>query len=155
VAIGLGILGTIVPVIPGPLLVAAAIAVWAIVVGTTPGWIVLGVALVLLVGGQVLKYLTAGRVLISSGAPRSSLFFAGVLGIVGFFVIPVVGLALGFVGGLYLAERRRLGAGPASMRSTRTALRAVGLGILIELASALFAGGAWLGAVLGVDGILG
>jgi hypothetical protein len=154
VAIGLGILGTIVPVIPGPLLVAAAIALWAVVVGTTPGWIVLGVALALLVGGQALKYLTAGRVLIASGAPRSSLVFAGLLGIVGFFVIPVVGLVVGFVGGLYLAERRRLGAGPASMRSTRTALRAVGLGILIELTSALFAGGAWLGTVLWVDGAL-
>ncbi len=153
-AIGLGILGTIVPVIPGPLLVAAAIAVWAVVVGTTPGWVVLGVALVLLAGGQVLKYVTAGRVLISSGAPRSSLFFAGLLGIVGFFVIPVVGLVVGFVGGLYLAERRRLGAGPASRQSTKTALKAVGLGILIELMSTLLAGGTWLGAVLWVDGIL-
>ena len=33
----------------------------------------------------------------------------GACGVVGFFVVPVVGLFLGFVLGVYVAERRRLG----------------------------------------------
>ena len=35
------------------------------------------------------------------------------LGVVGFFVVPVVGLFLGFVLGVYLAELRRVGAAAA------------------------------------------
>ena len=56
------------------------------------------------------------------------------LGVVGFFVIPVVGLFVGFVLGIYLAERRRVGQADA-WPSTKAALRAVGLSILIELTS--------------------
>lgn len=154
VAIGLGIIGTCVPVIPGPLLIAVAVGLWAVVVGTTPAWVVLAVVVLLLAAGQLLKYLTAGRTLVSSGVPRSSLVLAGLAGLVGFFVIPVLGLVIGFVGGLYLAERRRLGPGAGAQRSTRVALKAVGLGILVELASALLAAGTWLVSVLTVDGIL-
>ena len=52
----------------------------------------------------------------------------------GFFVVPVVGLVLGFVAGVYAAERRRVGV-EAAWPSTLAALRAVGLCILIELAA--------------------
>lgn len=154
-AIGLGVIGTCVPVIPGPLLIAVAVGLWAVVVGTTPGWVVLAVVVLLLAAGQVLKYLTAGRTMVSSGVPRSSLVVAGLTGLVGFFVIPVVGLVIGFVVGLYLAERRRLGPGPGAQQSTRVALKAVGVGILVELTSAVLAAAIWLGSVLTVDGILG
>nr|BFE69415.1 hypothetical protein GCM10020092_027160 [Actinoplanes digitatis] len=58
------------------------------------------------------------------------------LGIVGFFVVPVVGLVLGFVLGLWLAERVRLGPGQA-WPSSRQALAAVGLSLLVEFAAAL------------------
>ena len=60
------------------------------------------------------------------------------LGVVGFFVVPVVGLFVGFVLGVYLAERRRVG-GAAAWPSTKEALRAVGLSILIELAAGVLA----------------
>lgn len=70
------------------------------------------------------------------------------LGIVGFFVIPVAGLVIGFVAGVYAAERRRLGSRRSARSSTRSALRAVGLSILIELGGALLAAGVWLIGVL-------
>ena len=44
------------------------------------------------------------------GIPTSTLLLGGVLGVVGFFVIPVVGLLVGFVLGVYLAELSRVGA---------------------------------------------
>jgi hypothetical protein len=53
-----------------------------------------------------------------------------VLGIVGFFVVPVVGLFIGFVLGVWLAEMLRLGDSGTAWRSTRHALVAVGLSIL-------------------------
>ncbi|MFP5347935.1 MAG: DUF456 domain-containing protein [Actinomycetes bacterium] len=148
VAIAVGVVGTIVPVIPGPLLIAVAVVVWAVVVQTSGAWLLVAVVIALLAAGQLLKYLTAGRTLLAAGVPRLSLLVAGILGIVGFFVLPVIGLVVGFVGGLYLAERQRLGPGPQSWRSTRIALKAVGIGILVELASALVAAVTWLVAVL-------
>ncbi len=62
---------------------------------------------------------------------------------VGFFVIPVVGLFVGFVLGIYLAERARLGADQA-WPSTKHALRAVGLSIVIELTAAVLAAATWV-----------
>lgn len=153
-AIAVGVVGTLVPIIPGAVLIGVAVAVWAFVVQTSGAFVVLAAVVLVLVAGGVLKYLTAGRTMVQYGVPRGSLLLAGVLGIVGFFVVPVVGLVLGFVGGLYLAERRRLGPGPGSWESTRVALKAVGIGILVELASALLAAAVWLFAVLsGVGGV--
>ena len=63
------------------------------------------------------------------------------LGIVGFFVIPVVGLFLGFVLGIYLAELSRLKESALAWPSTRRALGAVGWSILIELVTGLIAAG--------------
>ena len=92
--------------------------------------------------GTVVKYAVPHRRIRDAGVPRSTLVAGAVLGVVGFFVVPVVGLFVGFVGGVYGAEALRLG--PAQARpATWTALKAVGLSVLIELAAALFAASAW------------
>ena len=70
---------------------------------------------------------------------------AGVaLGVVGFFVIPVVGAFLGFPLGIYLAERVKLGAHAAAWASTRHALKAIALSIGIELLTGLAIATTWL-----------
>jgi hypothetical protein len=71
-----------------------------------------------------------------------------VAAVVGFFVIPVVGFFVGFALGVYLEERRRLAGHDAAWRSTREALRAIGVSIVIELAATALAAGAWVAAVL-------
>ncbi len=65
----------------------------------------------------------------------------------GFFVIPVIGLFIGFVLGVYLAEHRRVGAS-AAWPSTQQALKAVGVSILIELAAGIVAALVWFVGVL-------
>jgi uncharacterized protein YqgC (DUF456 family) len=142
-AIAVGIAGIIVPVLPGTVLVLGAILVWAVQVGTSTGWIVFAVATVLLAGGTVVKYLVPGRRLKSSGVPNRTLLVGALVGFIGFFVIPVVGLLIGFVLGVYVAERARVGAARA-WPSTKEALRAVGVSILIELVAALLAAVAWV-----------
>ena len=52
--------------------------------------------------------------------------------------VPVIGLVVGFVLGVYAAEVRRVGEGEAR-RTTVAALKAVGLSILIELVAGLLA----------------
>jgi uncharacterized protein YqgC (DUF456 family) len=141
--IAVGLVGVLVPVLPGSLLVAAAVVVWAVEQGDATAWAVTAVALLLLVAGGVVKYLVPGRRLQRVGVPTSTLVAGGLLGIIGFFVVPVVGLPLGFVLGVYLAEWRRLGhhrAWPATVH----ALKAVGLGILIELGFGILAAATWV-----------
>lgn len=142
-----GLVGTVLPVLPGGALIVGAIGVWALVVQTALGWVAFVAALVLVVAGAVLKYLTAGRIITASQVPRSSLVAGGLLGIVGFFVVPVIGLVLGLVVGLYAAETYRQGDSRAGWASSVVAMKGVGVGILVELGAALLAVVAWLVAV--------
>ncbi len=141
-AIAVGLVGIVVPMLPGSLLVLGAILVWALDLGTTPGWVFFGVAAALIVLGGVVKYVVPGRRLRTGGIPTSTLLLGGLVGLVGFFVIPVVGLVIGFVLGVYLAELRRLG-GDAAWPATVSALKAVGLSLLIELTACLLATATW------------
>jgi uncharacterized protein YqgC (DUF456 family) len=147
-AIAVGIVGVVLPVLPGALLAWAAIAVWALAVGSAIAWVVLAIATLSIGLAQVVKVLVPGRRLRDAGVPRMSILAGLLLAIAGFFLIPIVGLFIGFPLGVYLQERRRLGQHEPAWRSTHEALRAIGLSIAIELAATLVATGAWLVAVL-------
>ncbi len=147
VLIGVGVIGIIVPVLPGSILVLGAILVWASEVGTSRAWIVFAVAATFLVAGAVVKYVLPGRRLQTAGVPRSTLLMGALLGFVGFFVVPVVGLVAGFVLGIYLSERHRLGA-RAAWPATVHALKAVGISILIEALAAVLAALTWVVGVV-------
>jgi uncharacterized protein YqgC (DUF456 family) len=147
-AIAAGIVGVVVPVLPGALLAWAAIAVWTLADGSATAWIVLAIATLAIGGAQLVKLLVPGRRLRAAGVHRRSILVGVVLGSVAFFLIPFVGFFIGFPLGVYLEERRRLGAHASAWRSTREALRAMGHSILIELLATVLAAGAWLAAVL-------
>lgn len=143
-----GLVGIAVPVLPGSILILGAVLVWAAEDGSNTAWVVFSIAAVLLVVGAIVKYTIPGRQLKAIGVPNRSIMLGGLLAIVGFFVIPVIGLLVGFVLGIYLAERQRAGRALA-WPSTKSALKAVGASILIELAAALLASSTWLvGATL-------
>lgn len=143
-----GLVGVVVPVLPGLVLVLAAIAVWATQRQDVVGWVVLAVAAVLFGVGQVAKYLLPGRSLRAAGVPARTTLGGVLLGVVGFFVVPVVGLPLGFVLGVYLVERVRLGTHGRAWPSTVHALRAAGWSLLIELGTGLLMATAWVVGVL-------
>jgi uncharacterized protein YqgC (DUF456 family) len=147
-AIATGIVGVVVPVLPGALLVWAAIAVWALAVGSATALAVLAVATLVIGGAQVVKLLVPGRRLREAGVPRWSIVAGVLLAVVGFFLVPVVGFFIGFPLGVYLEERRRLGRHASAWRSTREALLAMGLSIVIELSATVLVAGAWLAAVV-------
>lgn len=148
VVIALGLVGILLPVVPGALLVLGAILLWASEVASSTSWWVFATAAACIVVSQVIKYTIPGHRMVDAGVPRSSLVAGAVLGVVGFFVIPVAGLVIGFVLGVYAAERRRLGTRRSAWSATRAAIRAVGLSILIELGGALLAATIWLTGVL-------
>lgn len=151
VAIGVGILGVIVPVLPGLLLCWAGVAGWAVFAdGGWGKWVVLAVVTVLAGSATVVKYAWPGRNLKRSGVPNRSLLAGGGLALAGFFLVPVVGVVIGFVLGVLLAERARLGDWERAWPSTREALKAAGLAMLVELVAALGIGFTWVIGLLTV-----
>ncbi|WLQ39786.1 DUF456 domain-containing protein [Streptomyces laculatispora] len=152
VAVGLvillGLIGVLVPGVPGQAIVWAAVLWWALADNTPAAWGVLIGATALLLLNQALKPLLPPRRPHESGAPHRTLTLGGIGAIVGFFVIPVVGAIAGYVGVIYGAERLRLGSRGAGWASVRSVMRATGYSVLVELLACLLAAGAWLGVLL-------
>jgi uncharacterized protein YqgC (DUF456 family) len=140
-----GLVGVVIPVLPGLVLVWAAGLVWAWQDGGgLLRWGVAAVLSVLLVVAPVATYLLPARSASAAGAPRSTLVLGAVGAVVGFFVIPIVGFAVGGVLAVWLAETARLGSPGPAWRSTRAVLVAIGWGILLQLAAGLVMIGVWL-----------
>ncbi|MFD7427808.1 DUF456 domain-containing protein [Streptomyces sp. NPDC059818] len=152
VAVGLvillGLIGVLVPGVPGQAIVWAAVLWWALADNTPAAWGVLIGATALLLLNQALKPLLAPRRPRESGVPRRTLTLGGLGAIAGFFVVPVVGAIAGYVGVIYGAERLRLGSRGAGWASVRSVMRATGYSVLVELFACLLVTGAWLGVLL-------
>ncbi|MER6103146.1 DUF456 domain-containing protein [Streptomyces sp. NPDC001832] len=144
----LGLVGVLVPGVPGQAIVWAAVLWWALTDLTPAAWGVLMGATALLLLNQALKPLLPPRRPRESGAPRKTLMLGGAGAIVGFFVVPVVGGIAGYVGAIYGAERLRLGSRGAGWASVRSVMRATGYSVLVELFACLLVTGAWLAAVI-------
>jgi len=142
-AIAVGLVGIVVPLLPGTLLVLGAIAVWAVVENNLTGWVTLGVAAAVLAVSTLIKYLWPMRRMRAADVNTRSLVAGAVLGIIGFFVIPVLGLVIGFVLGIYLAELANRHDQRLAWTSTKHALKGVALSMFIELTGALLATAAW------------
>ena len=142
-AIVVGLVGVVVPILPGALLVAGAILVWAFVENNVAAWVTFGVAAAFIGISTVIKYTWPVQRMRAAEVRTSSLLLGGVLGIVGFFVIPVLGLVIGFVLGIYLAELANRHDQRLAWASTKHALKGVALSIFIELTGALLATAAW------------
>jgi uncharacterized protein YqgC (DUF456 family) len=146
-AIAVGIVGILLPILPGTLLVFGAIAVWAVVENNVTAWVTLGVVTVLLGAATLIKYLWPMRRMREADVRTLSLVAGAVLGIIGFFVIPVLGLVIGFVLGVYLAELANRRDQQVAWTSTKHAVKGVALSVGVELAGALLATVAWVAGV--------
>ena len=144
-----GVVGVLVPFLPGLVLVWAAGIAWVWFDGHGPAHLVVGVVLSgLLAVGIVATYLLRARSARGAGAPRTTLVGGAAGAVVGFFVIPVVGLPVGGLAGVYLAELARLQDPRLAWRSMAAVLRGIGIGMLVELTAALLMVGVWSLGVL-------
>ena len=148
VAIAVGLVGILVPLLPGTLLVWAAIAVWAFLAGTTSAWIVLAVVTGILGITLLIKYLWPAKRMRAADVGNGILAAGAVGGIIGFFVIPVAGLLVGFVLGVYLAELARRRDQRRAWASTVHAVKAALLSVGVELTGGLLATAVWVAGVL-------
>lgn len=144
-----GLAGVVVPLLPGTALILAAGVAWAVLVvdGGAARWVVVAVMAALFALGLVLKYALPGRHL-AGRLPRRTLLLGAVGAVVGFLLLPPLGLLVGGVLGVYLAEAQRDRS--AAWRSTVQVLKAVGLGVLAELTAGVLMVGTWLVGLLAV-----
>jgi len=143
-AIAIGLVGLVLPFLPGTLLIYAAIAVWAFMVRGTVAWVVLGVVTVVLGASLLVKYLWPARRMRAADVSGRTLAAGALAGVIGFFVIPVVGLVVGFVAGVYLAELAHRRDNKRAWASTVHAVKGVALSMGVELAGGLLATAAWV-----------
>lgn len=143
----IGLVGTLIPVLPGIL------AMWAIAViyGFVMGWTTAGfVAIVLITGltlaSLVVGYLLPQRAAADAGAGRWSQFWGVVGAIAGFFAIPIVGVIVGALAGVLVAEWAQKGElGPAWTSTVATA-KGFGISALVQFGigfAMLLAWSAW------------
>jgi uncharacterized protein YqgC (DUF456 family) len=148
VVILLGLFGVLVPGVPGSWLVWAAVLWWALEDPRKLSWSVLVGATVALLLAQAARWALPPRRLRASGATPRMAAYAGFGALLGFVVLPVLGALPGFMGGIYLSERLRLGRHGEAVAALRTAMRSGGWSVLAELFACLLIMGAWVAAVL-------
>ncbi|MFG1670084.1 DUF456 domain-containing protein [Streptomyces sp. Y7] len=144
----LGLCGVLVPGVPGSWLVWAGVMWWAVKDPQPVAWWVLVGATVALFLSQVVRWALPPRRLRPNWAGRRMTVYAGAGSFLGFFLIPVIGSIPGFMAGIYLEERLRLGSHGETKAALRTAMHSGGSSVLAELFTCQLIAGAWLGAVI-------
>jgi len=147
-AIAVGLVGILVPLLPGTLLIFLAVLVWAIVEHQLSAWVSLSVVTAILGASIVIKYVWPVQRMRAAEVGRWSVAAGAALGIIGFFVVPIVGLALGFVLGIFLAELMIRRNQRLAWASTVHAVKGVALAVGVELVGGLLAAAVWLVGVV-------
>ena len=101
--------------------------------------------------GTVLQWLVPGRRMKRAGVRTSTLLAGVATAIAAAFVIPVVGLFVGFPLGIFLVSLARSRDRHEAWGATKHALRAVGTNILIELVTAFVIIGAFVTTTVLLD----
>lgn len=142
-----GVLGIVIPVLPGLVLCVAAVLLWAIGTTGSLAWTTFGIVLVIYALGVTLQFILPGRRMKGDGVGGMTLALGAVGAVIGFFVIPVIGLPIGFVLGIFGAEYGRFRDAQRAWSATRSALRGVLHSMGIELATALIIALVWTGGI--------
>ena len=144
ILLAVGTVGTVLPLVPGLGLAWAAGLLYGLSEGFDGvGTAAFAVMTILAVLGTVAGFVVPARVAGAAGAARLSILLGAALGIVGFFVIPVVGLPIGGVVGVYAGEHLRTRDGTVAWRSTWATIKGFGLATLLQLAAALAMSATW------------
>ncbi|MFP4149004.1 MAG: DUF456 domain-containing protein [Nitriliruptoraceae bacterium] len=144
-----GLVGVLVPVLPGLVLVWLAATGSVLWQGTDAiGWAVAAWFTLLFGVGTLATVVLPAQRGRERGVSSASLSAVVLGAIVGMLVLPVLGLPVGALAGLYLGEWHRLGDRVQAGASARAVLAAYGVGVLIELVLGTILVASWLLAVV-------
>jgi len=139
-----GLVGVIVPFLPGLFLILAAAGVYGLLVGFDSVAVAVLIAMSILVAISVIKSFVIPRKAASqSGASGWSQVAAVAGGVIGFFVIPIFGLILGALAGLVLSEFMIKGNWDEAWVAAKGTAKGFGVSALIDLGLGIVMIAAW------------
>jgi len=149
-AMVVGLVGIVVPLLPGSILIWIATVAWAVAGDGSLAlrWTVAAVATIVIGGALYLATTMPARASASAAAPGWLPWVVALGTVVGFFVVPVLGALIGGPIAAFVAETIRLRDVRGGWRSGMRALRGYGIGVGIELAAGTLVVALWLAAVL-------
>ena len=143
IVMAVGILGTIIPTLPGISLTWISLLVWVIFDGGgTTRWMIFLIACGLLAGALIANVVLPA----STGAKvdKNNILVSLVMGVIGFFVIPVIGLPLGYALGVFITESGRERNLTVAWQRTWNTLKAFGYATITQMACAMGIAFLWL-----------
>jgi uncharacterized protein len=144
VAMAVGLVGTVVPILPGLPVIVVAAFVWVVADGADPGqWIVFAMVASIAVAGMVIGSLLPARRASAAGASRWALASGAVGVVVGAIVIPFVGALIGWPIGVFVAEWLRTRDATSAWASTRATIAGVVRGVAVQFGAGLAAVSIW------------
>jgi uncharacterized protein YqgC (DUF456 family) len=139
-----GLVGVVIPLLPGLPIVMASAVLWAAVSGSgAGGWVVAAIVIVIAVAGMVAGTVLPARRAAGGGATWWVLAMGAAGLVVGAIVIPVVGALVGWPVGIFAAEWLRTRQLTSAWRTTRSTLAGQGLGIAVQLGAGVTAVAIW------------
>ena len=149
VAMAIGVVGTVVPVVPGLVLVWAAALVYGLSAGFgAVGAVAFTVITIVAVAGVVVGVVVPQRAAARGGAAQSSMWLGAALGVVGFFVVPVVGVVLGGVLGVLVGEAARTRDWSTAWNATVATVKGFGLAALAQFVAGIAMFAIWVSWVV-------
>jgi uncharacterized protein len=143
VLLAVAAIGTVYPVLPGSPLAIVTLIVWGWVIGSPATWTAALIGALLAAVGWSASLVLTGRKLKQQQIPGRSIVVATAAAVICMFLIPVVGLFVGFGAGLLASELVRRDDLKAAAVSSLEALKATGIGILVEFAMVCLAASVW------------
>lgn len=141
-------IGTVYPGLPGSVLAIITLVGWAWIVGSPVAWAAAAIGSLLAGVGLTASSVLTGRKLKQQQVPKRSIAVAVVAAVVGMFLIPVVGLFVGFAVGLLVSEFARRRDFHAALESSVETIKATGTGVLVEFGLVCLAGSVWMIGVI-------
>ncbi len=121
-----GLVGTILPILPGLWLMWAGAFSYGLITGfDSTGWIALGVITVIAIAGTTAAVAVPQREASSIGIPLWGQVVATITAVIGVFTVPIIGAPLGFLVGVVLVQwivTRDLRSAPGTAWATVRAL---------------------------------
>jgi uncharacterized protein YqgC (DUF456 family) len=141
-------IGAVYPVLPASLLAIITLIAWAWIMGSPAAWTAAVIGSLIATAGWSASAVLTGRKLKQLQVPKRSIAVAVVSAVAGMFLIPVVGLFVGFAAGLLVSEYVRDRDFRSALRSSVETLKATGIGVLVEFGMVCLAGSVWMIGVI-------
>jgi uncharacterized protein len=140
----IGLVGTVLPFVPGLPLIVVAAFIWVIADGADRGqWLVFTVVAAVAVGALIASSVIPARRASKAGANGWVLALGAVGLLIGAIVIPVVGALVGWPLGVFVGEWLHTGDPGVAWKTTRETIVGLGISTAIQLVAGVICVGVW------------